>query len=102
MGKWPQARGDSHMTLDLPAYNWASYSVPITTEKPKPLPGHLVPLDRRHRWLYMKTNARGDFRYRCRVCRTWRTVTPFVNMMARKMRDAAHSLDEHLSEMLWR
>lgn len=89
------------MTSITGDHSMTSVVVPIPFEKPSPLPGHLAPLDRRHRWSYMKTTPTGDFRYRCRTCRKWKTVTPLMNLLAEKMRDAAHGLDRYLSEVLF-
>jgi hypothetical protein len=83
---------------------WKESSVAVPFEAPKPLPGHLAPLDRRHRWLYQKravVRGRDVFRYRCVACRKWASVEPIVNLIARKHREAEHSMKEYLSETLW-
>lgn len=77
-------------------------STSITIDRPKPLPGHQAPLDRRHRWVYQSTDKRERFWYRCRVCRRRKSVTPLVTLMARKMRDAERSANDYLNETLFR
>ena len=73
----------------------------FTIDKPKPLPGHQAPLDRRHRWVYQSTDTRGDFWYRCGTCRRRKRVRPIVNLLARKMRDAERSMSDYLNETLF-
>ncbi len=79
---------------------WTSSVVPFQIQEP--LPGPLAPLDRRHRWSYTKTDRKGDHWYRCRACRRRRRVTPIATLLARRMRDASHHIEEKLSETLFR
>ena len=82
---------------------WKNYVATVgVVNATRPLPGHLAPLDKRHRWLFVSTTKAGDFWYRCRTCHRRKLVRSIVNLLARKMRDAAFTLDEQLSETLYR
>lgn len=82
---------------------WKHYAQSISIPAPgaDPLPGHLAPLDKRHRWRHLSTTKDGDFWYRCTVCKRRKRVRALVNLIARKVRQTAFDMEEKLSETLW-
>jgi hypothetical protein len=79
---------------------YESYAISITHHE-APLPGHLAPLDRRHKWRHQSTTQRGDYWYRCLSCHKRRLVRSISNLITKRMLDAGNNLHEKLSETLW-